>query len=244
MKIAIVGLGNMGRSIAERLRAGGFHIVECERADDPNEKLRVCDAFVIAVKPQSFDELADSISIDLSHKLAISIMAGVKMKKIHSALKCARVVRAMPNLGVQLGAGVTGWIASDACSDENKDLVSEIFSSMGEDVELENEGMIDALTAVSGSGPAYFFYLAELLEEKARDFGFDEREARMLAEQTFIGAAKLLESGGKTAQQWREAVCSKGGTTEAAIRHLQENKFDEIFKDAVEMAKLRSSSGL
>lgn len=241
MKLTVIGLGNMGRPIADRLKeSGDFEIVECEYTDNANEKLKNADVFVIAVKPQHFDGLATSISIDLSDKLAISIMAGVTIETIQTKLKMQRVVRAMPNLAVKHGLGVVGWCASNACSAVDTQLTEKIFSCMGASIELINERMMNELTAISGSGPAYFFYLAELLEEKAREFGFNEQEARLLAEQTFIGAAKLLEAGGKSAKEWREAVSSKGGVTVEAIKSLEENNFGKIFKDALEKAQKRS----
>lgn len=241
MKLTVIGLGNMGRPIADRLKeSGDFEIVECEYTDNANEKLKNVDAFVIAVKPQHFDGLTTSISIDLSGKLAISIMAGVTIETIQTKLKMQRVVRSMPNLAVRHGLGTIGWYASSACSAEDARLAEKIFSYMGASIKLTDENMMNELTAVSGSGPAYFFYLTELLEEKAREFGFDEQHARRLAEQTFIGAAKLLGAGGKSAKEWREAVSSKGGVTVEAIKSLEENNFGKIFKDALEKAQKRS----
>jgi len=151
-----------------------------------------------------------------------------------------RVVRAMPNLPARVGKGMTGWVASEQVAADEKSFVTELFSLFGVQVPLEKEEMIDAFTAVSGSGPAYFFYLAELLEEKAKAFGFSDADARMLAGQTFLGAAAIFAEGGKTAREWREAVTSKGGTTEAALGVLQEKNIDEIMGAALNAAKKRS----
>lgn len=241
MKLAVIGLGNMGRPIADRLKeSDGFEIVECEYTDNANEKLKDVQVFIIAVKPQHFDGLATSISIDLSGKLAISIMAGLTIETVQTKLKMRRVVRSMPNVALKHGSGMIGWHASTACSAEDGQLAEKIFSYMGASIELTDERMMNELTAISGSGPAYFFYLTELLEEKAREFGFNEEDARQLAEQTFIGAAKLLEAGGKSAKEWREAVSSKGGVTVEAIKSLEENNFGQIFKNALGKSQKRS----
>lgn len=238
--ITIIGLGNMGSAIARSLESLDINITTCEINDNPNEKLANADAFIIAVKPQSFNELASSINIDLSEKLAISIMAGVSIENIQEELSIKKVVRSMPNLGIQIGKGVVGWIASEEVGISEKDFVKKMFQAMGTEVELEKEEMIDAITAISGSGPAYFFYLCQLLQKKAEEFGFNSEDARKIAQETFVGSATLLESGDKTAREWRKSVTSKGGTTQAALEYMMENGFEEIFKNAIEEAKEKS----
>ena len=126
----------------------------------------------------------------------------------------------MPNLPLQIQAGLTGWIATP---EVEKGPIQEIFQTFGQEIEVENESDLDKITALSGSGPAYFFHLTELLQSKAESFGFTSAQAEKIANQTLIGAAKLLESSDKTAKEFREAVTSKGGTTEAALDILNFN---------------------
>lgn len=240
-KITIIGLGKMGSAIYERLKQqAGFVIVTCERNDDVNEKIQDADVVIIAVKPQNFDELVNSIVTSVSDKLIISIMAGVTIESISQKLRVERIIRSMPNLGAAIGEGVTGWIASRECNAEHKTDAENIFSALGHQFEFEEECLLDSVAAISGSGPAYFFYLTQLLEEKAVEFGFNPIQAARLAKYTFFSAAKVMEQSDKNPQEWVSAVASKGGITEQALVHLKENKFDSIFKDAVEAAKKRS----
>lgn len=231
----------MGSAIVRNLESQGiWNVVECEIDDDPNEKLKDCDVAIIAVKPQYFFDLAKSIDSDVSYKLFISIMAGVNIHHIQESLKAEKVVRTMPNLAVQVGKGVVGWCGSEVVGDDEKNIIRNILSTMGESIELKDEEKLDAITALSGSGPAYFFYLTELLQKKAEEFGFSFEQAKKIAEMTFAGSAELLEKNEKSAEEWRVAVTSPGGTTEAALKHLEENKFDQIFKDGIEVARKRA----
>ena len=115
-----------------------------------------------------------------------------------------------------------------------------IFDCVGTQLEVEEENKLDEITALSGSGPAYFYFLTELIYDKAIEFGFDHEDARKISEQTFTGAAAIFNHESATAKELKEAVTSKGGTTEAALKYLEENGFDKIFKDALEAAKNRS----
>ena len=241
MKIAIIGLGKMGRPIAGAIgKIKGFNVIECKRGDNVNKKIEKVDAFIIAVKPQNFKELASSISIDLSKKLTISIMAGVSVENIQKSLKMKRVSRAMPNLGVQVGFGVTGLYFSSECTNEDESIVSAIFSSMGKVVNLDDELMFDSLSVISGSGPAYFFLMAEILKEKAIEYGFTAQQADLMAAETLIGSAKLLESGDNDFKQWQQAVASKGGITEQALKCLKENNFFQILKSAIDEGRKKA----
>lgn len=241
MKIAILGMGNMGSAIYKRLeKFGGFELSGYDKGDDVNTGAAEADILVIAVKPQSAVELFQSIKTDLSNKLVISIMAGVSVARLAELSGTKKIVMSMPNLGVQVGKGVVGWVATGEVSDGEKETAQKIFSSMGLEIELEDENKINEITALSGSGPAYYFYLTELLAAKAIEFGFDKDMAEKIAVVTLAGSAELLADGDKTAGEWRGAVTSKGGTTEAALKYLENNKFDEIFGEAINEAKKRS----
>lgn len=236
-KICVIGLGNMGRPIFDALE-GYCEVVGCDKDDDLEEGLKDCDAFVLAVKPQIFGEVAEAINVDLSGKLAISIMAGVSIERIKEALKMESVVRVMPNLPLKVRKAMCGWICSDAVNEEQKAAVAEILQLFGEEIEVDDEAKIDEITALSGSGPAYFYFLTELLEEAAKKYGFSDEEAAKIANSTFVGAASLI--GEEDAKTLRERVTSKGGTTEAAINHLRSTDFGAAFHEAIEKARQRA----
>ncbi|MBT7736780.1 pyrroline-5-carboxylate reductase, partial [Candidatus Peregrinibacteria bacterium] len=218
MKICIVGLGNMGQSIYDALERGGFEVVGCDKEDDLSEKVIGADAVVIAVKPQSFESIGSGA--DLSGKLVISIMAGVSVEKIIKVLGSKKIVRVMPNLPLQVGAAFSGWYASDDVLNEEKDAIVDILMSFGTEVEVDNEDDIDKITALSGSGPAYYYYMNRALRMKAMDMGLSEEQARKIARGTFLGAAKLLEEGEDCSGKLISKISSRGGTTEAAVKHL------------------------
>lgn len=207
---------------------------------DVNEMIDKVNTLIFAVKPQSFDELVDSFKKPIDDKLIISIMAGITVEKLINKTGSKRVVRAMPNLPVKTGKGLTGWVKSADLSNEDIVVVREIFKCVGKEIQLEEEDQIDKITPISGSGPAFFFYLTKLLEEKALEFGFHPEDARRIAEVTFLGSADLFASERITTEEMISRVASKGGTTEKVLTHLKENNFDEIFKDALEAAKNRS----
>ncbi|MFC1647671.1 pyrroline-5-carboxylate reductase [Patescibacteria group bacterium] len=240
MKIGIIGAGNMGSAFYNGL-FNEFEIYICDKNEEKLEGLTAlsteeliekCDIIILAIKPQSFE------GFDLEGKLVISIMAGISIELLIKKTNSLKVVRAMPNLPVKVEKGLTGWIATEQISNEEKDTVRKIFTSLGDEIELDSEEKIDSITALSGSGPAYFFYLAEILKQKAVKFGFNEEEAKKIAKTTFKGAAAILTH--HSPKQLREAVTSKGGTTEAAINNLIENDFDKIFEKAIDQAKNRS----
>jgi pyrroline-5-carboxylate reductase len=240
-KICIIGLGNMGKAIFDFLKADKkFRVTGCDRGDNSNKFLKECDVFVIAIKPQDFEKLARSVKADLSGKLAISIMAGVSMNRIARKMKVKKVVRVMPNLALQIKKSVSGWIANENVSAAEKKIVKNILKKFGKEVEVDREGKINMITALSGSGPAYFFKLAETLAKIAVRYGFSQKDAEMISENTLIGAAGLLGRSKESAASLREKVTSKGGTTEAAIKSMDSNNLDKIVIEAVEAARRRA----
>lgn len=240
-KICIVGLGNMGQAIHLHLSAKKLYEIDgFDRDEAPDEHLASCDIIILAVKPQDFEKMCEKVSVGLSEKLVISIMAGVGVARIISGLKVSKVVRVMPNLPLRCGSALSGWFASGEISDLEKELVREILGSFGEEVEVENEDQIDKITALSGSGPAYYFHLNKLMRMKALEMGFSDDQARKIVRGTFLGAADLLKQGPECSEEFIKKVTSKGGTTEAALNHLEEKEFDKIFADAVEMAYKRA----
>ncbi len=240
-KLCIIGLGNMGQAINDALCSRKlFEVNGCDKDDDVNEKIKDCEIILIAVKPQSFDELASQISIDLSGKLVVSIMAGVSVKKINDKLKSARIVRVMPNLPLKVGKAFSGWYATSDITHEDKKLVQNILQSFGTEIEVNDEDKIDAITALSGSGPAYYYFLNRTLSTQAMELGFSEDEAKKIVKGTFLGASKLLEESGEDSYTLIKKITSKGGTTEAALKYMEEKGADKIIQEAVGKAYKRA----
>ncbi len=194
----------------------------------------------LAIKPQNLEDLP---VIDCRNKIIISILAGTKISKISKKFTNTKIVRTMPNLGQFVNNGMTGiyFDNSTKFTKEEKIIVKKIFNSGGKIIEVKNENKLDAITAISGSGPAYFFYFLEIFEEIAKKMGFKEKDAEMLVKQTFFGASKILkENQNETARNWRKRVTSKGGTTEAACNILKNSEFKNIFTKAIESAQKKA----
>jgi pyrroline-5-carboxylate reductase len=256
-RIAIIGAGNVGGALycALRKSLGDEGLVLCDRAQEQLTRVNArhathvaadavsrSDTVVIAVKPQSFAGLADSLPDPLGGRLVVTVMAGVQIATVASALGAASVVRAMPNLGTQVDRGVTAWIAAPACDMPQRALARRILAAAGAEIEVGEESLLDAFTALGGSGPAYFFYLTELLAENAVRMGFDAGQARLLAREVLSASARLLESGERSPAEWRRAVTTPGGTTEAAMRSFAANGFADDFRAGLEAARDRSAA--
>lgn len=173
---------------------------------------------VLAIKPQMFDAVAPSLAAFIpDDAVIVSIMAGVSLARLSEAFPDRPLVRAMPNTPAAIGAGITAFTATADLEPKQKKLVAKLLSAAGKVEEVSSEAMIDAVTAVSGSGPAYVFYLAEALEAAALDIGLPAELARIFAKETIIGAANLMKNSNETADALRIAVTSPGGTTQAAL---------------------------
>jgi pyrroline-5-carboxylate reductase len=254
-RIAIIGAGNVGGALYRSLKGdvGDDALVVCDThgallarlgarhaLGDADAAVRLADAVIVAVKPQQFAALARSITAPLEGKLVVSVMAGMTVAAVSQALGAAAVVRCMPNLGAQVGRGATAWIAAPACTPAQVGVARRIFRAAGIEIEVGDESLLDAFTALGGTGPAYFFYLAELLAENAVAMGFDAAQGRLLAREVLAASARLLESGDRSAADWRLAVTTPGGTTAAAMRAFGEHKFAEAFSAGIEAARRRS----
>lgn len=229
----------MGSAIAEFLN-GKYEIIECKKADDPNDKMALCDAVIVAVKPQSFGEFAETVKIDLKDELIISIMAGVTIENIQKKLGSKKVVRTLPNLPLKIGQGFTVWKCSAEVDAGGKNFVRGILQNFGKEMEVAEEEQIVAIGAMSACGPAYFFYIAEQVKKSALNHGFSEEEAEMIARATFVGSANYLKNEGLPPEVLRAKVTSKGGSTEAAFKYLESRKFGEIFLEGIEAAIKRA----
>ena len=209
---------------------------------DNNEILKFADVIILAVKPKDFEELLkNEISIGASKdKLLISIAAGITTKYIESIVgKDIPVIRVMPNMAAVIGESISSISPGCAVTSDNMKLAKEIFMTIGDVVEVD-EKFIDSVTAISGSGTAYFFYMIESLIEAGCAEGLKEDVAKKLVLKTALGSAKLLETLKEDPAIMRAKVTSKGGTTEAAIKVFEFRKFKNIIKDAVKAAKERS----
>lgn len=258
--ITFIGAGNMAQALIGGLLSDG-HPADCIRAADPSEATRAsvaelgpvhvtddnveavrdADVVVLAVKPQVLDRVLDPIRDALAdNAVVVSVAAGIPVKRIQAGLGGPRpVVRAMPNTPALLGAGATGIYASPECSDEQRAAVRAAFDAVGVVVEIDQESLIDAVTAVSGSGPAYFFAMAEALAEAGHAAGLSAEAARTLADRTAAGAGAMLAEGTADAATLRERVTSPGGTTAAALESLAGDGLKRIVGRAVDAAVRR-----
>lgn len=255
--LGIIGGGNMGGAIlrgaigAGVLEAGSIVVVEpqqnrraelaglgCTVTDDLKAAAE-CEQIMLAVKPQVFPAVAQSLGRLQRATVVISIMAGVESATIRAALgEQARVVRVMPNTPCQVKAGIAAISLGDGAQRGDDVLALRLFESLGRCIRVE-ESHMDAVTALSGSGPAYVFLLAEAMEQAGQQIGLPNAEARLLAEQTLIGAAKLLEASGRSASELRQAVTSPGGTTAAAVEVMFERELPQIVAEAMLAARDR-----
>ncbi|HEY7800180.1 MAG TPA: pyrroline-5-carboxylate reductase [Hyphomonadaceae bacterium] len=256
----LVGGGRMGAAMARgwlrSLKSAGLgklHVVEPEPSAEVaawgksgkislNRAANPADVVVLAVKPQGFAKAAPSIRGWIGpDTLVVSIMAGITIRGITEALGVAKVARAMPNTPGAIGKGVTGYALSPQSGEAEKATAEMLLAPLGDIVGPLEEKHIDAVTAVSGSGPAYVFLLAEALEGAAKAAGLDDATAATLARKTVIGAGALLAEGGDPADL-RRAVTSPGGTTAAALDVLMaRGAIPELMRKAVEAAAKRGA---
>ncbi|MEX0915818.1 MAG: pyrroline-5-carboxylate reductase, partial [Wenzhouxiangellaceae bacterium] len=199
------------------------------------------DVVVLAVKPQVIDKVAESIASALNARcVVVSVAAGIPVARLRATLGADRaIVRVMPNTPALHGAGATGMFAADGCSEAQQNAARALFEAVGRVFEVADESLMDAVTAVSGSGPAYFFALAEALADAGRAAGLDEATAEGLAAQTAAGAGVMLGRGDTPAAELRRRVTSPGGTTAAALETLEHNDFARIIHAAVDAAVQR-----
>ena len=205
------------------------------------EALAEAEIVVLAVKPQQLQGVAQLMAPWLRHQLVLSIAAGIHSVTLTGWLNgYTRVVRAMPNTPAMIGAGVTGLYAGAAVSAEQRTLAERIMQAAGSVFWLANEAQMDAVTAVSGSGPAYVFYFMEAMERAAVALGLSVELARALTQQTFLGASQLAMQSGEDVGRLRERVTSPGGTTASALDSFQVDGVADGIVRGVEVAAARS----
>ncbi len=259
MRITFIGGGNMATALISGLARAG-DISKTVRVADPAEAVRDrlgasfgiechadaatavedADMVVLAVKPQVMPAVLASLAGRVpANALVVSVAAGIRIAAITGALGVAAVIRAMPNTPALLGAGVTGTFASDACTDAQREAAANLLAAAGATVEVKEEALIDVVTAVSGSGPAYFFLLTEALREAGESLGLDPEAANTLATHTAHGAGVMTLEGGADVAELRRRVTSPGGTTQAALETLGAGGFSALVADAVRAATRR-----
>lgn len=199
------------------------------------------DAVVLAIKPQSLADAAPYAPM-AQNAVVISVLAGRTIASVASVLGAKRIIRVMPNLPSMVGAGAAGLYAPPAVSGEDQRIARALMEAVGEAVFVDSEAAIDAVTAISGSGPAYFFLLTEALEEAARALGLPSDSAAALARRTLAGAGAVIAADDRNAAALRKAVTSPGGTTEAALKILdgEEKIVRQLIKDATAAAYRRA----
>jgi pyrroline-5-carboxylate reductase len=199
------------------------------------------DIIVLAVKPQNIPEILADLKGNLkSAQFVLSIAAGVRIDTISRALGYNKIVRVMPNTPAQIGFGMSGWTATAAVSRTQKAQARAVLAAMGKEIFFRDEKYLDIVTAVSGSGPAYFYLFAESLIDAAVNLGLKRGNAEELVLQTMLGSAQLLSRSGQPPAGLRRAVTSKGGTTERALKVFEEGGFARIVAAAVRAAYLRA----
>lgn len=260
-KLTFIGGGNMAQSLVGGLLQSGF-VANHIAVSDPNQEKRdhfaqlqittfadnvasVVDADVVvfAVKPQVMVEALQQTKAVINEKrpLIVSIAAGVRTKSMVSVLgEQHAVVRCMPNTPALVGSGATALYATDAVSEEQRETAESIMRAVGITLWVDEEAKLDVVTALSGSGPAYFFAMMEYLQKAAEGLGLAADDARLLTLQTTFGAAKMALESDIDVAELRRRVTSKGGTTEAALQSLDAGGFSDLLATAIKAAAKRS----
>lgn len=203
------------------------------------------DIVLLAIKPQMFETLAPSIAKYLKpNALVISILAGTSLTSLSQVFPKQSIIRAMPNTPASIGAGITAFTCATTVTDAQKKSAHRLLSAGGKVHEVETEHLIDVVTAVSGSGPAYFFHMVEALENAALEIGLPKEIAPEFARQTLVGAGALLGASNYTVTELRQAVTSPKGTTEAALNVLMKKENLPDIMEATVKAALKRAKDL
>jgi pyrroline-5-carboxylate reductase len=255
MKVLIIGFGNMGRTyargflssrfinpddlyildkVSQHAEATSINVPEDHIHYEPGDYITGADIIMLAVKPQDFPPLASGIRPFIrSHQIILSVMAGVRVSSIMESTGADKVVRCMPNLPAQVGMGMTVFTATPHLDMKEIFIMQNLINTTGKSLHVEDESLIDAATAVSGSGPAYVFYFMQSMIQAAITMGFNPSEAELLVQQTFLGAVNLQSKGDNTCAEWISRVASRGGTTEAALKVFESVNTNEGIHDAL-----------
>jgi pyrroline-5-carboxylate reductase len=259
--LAFIGGGNMASAIVGGLIRQGTdpaHIIVVEpdaqarerllssydlkAIEKADESLAAAGLVVWAIKPQVFKEVAQQNRPHLKKAVHLSVAAGIRSDDITQWLGTDKVVRAMPNTPALVGLGQTGLFARAGVLDDEKQWVEKVVATTGQFLWVDQEPLLDAVTAISGSGPAYVFYFIEAMVQAGIDMGLRADQAHQLAVGTFVGASALAQSAQEPPSVLRERVTSKGGTTYAAITSMQRDDVAGLFAKALEAARARAQA--
>ncbi|MFW2161892.1 pyrroline-5-carboxylate reductase [Acinetobacter beijerinckii] len=257
--ICFIGGGNMAQALIGGLLSRGLpttritvsdpveqirHILEekgIETTTDNVDAIKNADVVVLAVKPQVLATVLQPLNGLLSDKLLISIIAGAEIQTISDLIGGSqRIVRVMPNTPALVQTGAHGIYASEAVDAKDRELTSQILAATGLTIWVDNEAQIDAVTAVSGSGPAYFFYLMESMIRAGKNLGLDEKVATALTLQTALGAAQMAITSSNSPSELRKNVTSPNGTTQAALEVFDRAQVSQNIQAALAAAQKRS----
>ena len=261
MTIAFIGAGNMAGSLIRGLQSSGTPAKNIIAADPAQTQLDAlaslgiqtttdnavavesADIVVLAIKPQITGDVLQQLPSLRRHQLVISIVAGIDMRSLQDWLPNEQpIVRCMPNTPALLGAGITGLFANASVNEDQRQEAQDILNGVGSSVWVADEAQLDAVTAVSGSGPAYYFLLMESMVASAQALGLDAETSRKLVVETAKGAALMACEPNADPQTLRRNVTSPGGTTEAALRVMQEQGLSATVESALEAAKNRAET--
>jgi len=257
IKITFIGGGNMGEAMLSAILKKGLSTPQAISVSDINEARRQYlgheysvavmssnrlavtkgDVVVLAIKPQNLAGVMAELSGQLkSTQLVLSIIAGARINTLRLGLKHSRVVRAMPNMPAQVGEGISVWTATAEVTEQQREWVSSMLGAMGKAIYVDDEKYIDMATAVSGSGPAYFFLMVESLVDAAVRIGLPYDIAQKLVLQTILGSGRVIQRSGKSPAELRRMVTSPGGTTAEALSQLEKGGFHDLVMQAVSAA--------
>ncbi|HVE44954.1 MAG TPA: pyrroline-5-carboxylate reductase [Gammaproteobacteria bacterium] len=261
--IAIIGAGNIGRCLISGLVSNGYPCDKLWACGPSSEKLNaledefqirtttdnakaveLADVVIFAIKPLLFSTVAQQLAKKILFRkaLIISVVAGARESDIQKWIGTQTpIIRAMPNTPAIIGSGATALFANALADQTQKNIAESIFRGVGLTVWLQEEALLDTVTALSGSGPAYFFFIMETLQNAAIEQGLSPDIARLLTLQTGLGAARLAIESGKSLAELRRLVTSPGGTTEQAISVLENEGVQQAFKKALLAAKARAT---
>ncbi|WP_106498443.1 pyrroline-5-carboxylate reductase [Lentibacillus sp. Marseille-P4043] len=261
-KVCFVGAGSMAESIISGILKSGFltnHQIfvtnksnqerlarlqqryDINETTDKQQAIEDADIIIFATKPYDIEEAIDQVKTHIqSGQLIISVVAGISTAYIHQKIgKTAPIIRAMPNTSASIGFSATAITAGENTGQEHLELAEILFNTIGYTT-IVDEADMHAVTSISGSGPAYFYYVVEAMEKAAIEAGLDENIAKALITQTIVGAGEMLQNTGEPANILREKITSPGGTTQAAIETLDRDDFQQTIMKCVRSARDRS----
>lgn len=253
MKVLMIGAGNMGLTFAEgmvsspRIKNKNLYIYDKDTTlsdklkkderftifDELQPALEKAHIIFVAVKPYHAEELFKEMKPHLNDdQIVVSLMAGVTTEFIAEGTGIPKVVRAMPNLPAKVSKGVTAFTETDAVSKIEQVAIRDLLDSTGTAIHVESEEFINKSTGISGSGPAYVFYFMMSMLDAAKQMGFSDNDSRVLVSNTFEGAIQIFKESDEAPSGWIDKVASKGGTTEAAIKSMDDNNVRQLINDA------------